>query len=122
MDALERLKWMVVFIITVGTTSICNDKPFNPILGETYQGLINQCPISLEQVSHHPPISSYFYVGRGYKAFGCIEPKIDLGLNVGRGYSDRPHRILYDDGSIIQMNFIRLALHGIMFGDRQIKF
>jgi hypothetical protein len=112
----------MIFVVTTRTTSICGDKPFNPLLGETYQGLINQCPIYLEQISHHPPISSYFFVGRGYKAFGQIEPKIDVGLNVGRGYSDRPHRIIYDDGSIIQLCFIRLALHGIMYGERFIQF
>jgi len=41
-------------------------KPFNPVLGETYQGFIDGCPIYGEQTSHHPPISSLFFVGRGY--------------------------------------------------------
>ena len=122
MDALERLKWIVVFIITVGTTSICCDKPFNPLLGETYQGHINQCPISLEQISHHPPISSYFYVGRGFKLFGSLEPKISLGFNVGRVHFSLPTTIRYDDGSIIHMSNSTIALYGVMFGKPTIKF
>jgi hypothetical protein len=41
-------------------------KPFNPVLGETYQGFIDGCPIYGEQISHHPPISSILFIGRGY--------------------------------------------------------
>ena len=85
---------MVVFIITVSMDLICSNKPFNPILGETYQGHINQCPIYLEQVSHHPPLSSYLYIGRGYRTFGYIEPKIKIGLNHAQILTDRPNRVL----------------------------
>ncbi|CAK94494.1 unnamed protein product (macronuclear) [Paramecium tetraurelia] len=42
-------------------------KPFNPILGETYSGFINGCPIYAEQVSHHPPISNLLIYGKGYR-------------------------------------------------------
>jgi hypothetical protein len=41
----------------------CNpkiSKPFNPILGETYQGIIGGIPIYFEQISHHPPISAFY--------------------------------------------------------------
>jgi hypothetical protein len=46
------------------------DKPFNPILGETYQTIIDGCPVYGEQISHHPPISAVFMKGRGYKIYG----------------------------------------------------
>jgi hypothetical protein len=35
-------------------------KPFNPILGETYQGEIGGIPVFVEQISHHPPISAFY--------------------------------------------------------------
>jgi len=47
-------------------------KPFNPILGETLQLKIDGCPIYLEQVSHHPPVGSYFFQGRKYRLHGQI--------------------------------------------------
>ena len=47
-------------------------KPFNPILGETYQGFIDGCPIYGEQISHHPPISSLLLLGRGYRVSANI--------------------------------------------------
>jgi hypothetical protein len=45
-------------------------KPFNPILGETYNGKIDGCDLCGEQISHHPPVSTVFLKGRGYYAYG----------------------------------------------------
>ena len=67
------------------------EKPFNPILGETYQGTIDGCPIFLEQISHHPPISALYLVGRGFKIYGNVQSKASLGLNCAKGSS--PHKI-----------------------------
>jgi hypothetical protein len=34
-------------------------KPFNPILGETFQAFAGDYVIAAEQTSHHPPITHY---------------------------------------------------------------
>ena len=34
-------------------------KPFNPILGETFQATMGEYEIALEQISHHPPVSAF---------------------------------------------------------------
>ena len=47
-------------------------KPFNPILGETYQAWIDGCPVYFEQISHHPPIAAYLMKGRGYEISGTV--------------------------------------------------
>lgn len=46
------------------------EKPFNPILGETFQCWINGCPAYSEQISHHPPIAALMFKGRGYDISG----------------------------------------------------
>ena len=46
------------------------EKPFNPILGETFQCWINGCPLYAEQISHHPPIGALMFKGRGYEVSG----------------------------------------------------
>lgn len=33
-------------------------KPFNPILGETFQAVIGDYEVGVEQISHHPPITA----------------------------------------------------------------
>jgi len=64
------LKNIAAFGISCNVAYIQMDKPFNPILGETYQVLIDGCPVLGEQTSHHPPISSTFMKGRGYTLYG----------------------------------------------------
>lgn len=56
-------------------------KPFNPILGETFQGKINGLPIYLEQISHHPPISTFLLYGKEYKMVGQYEAHASLHAN-----------------------------------------
>ena len=51
----------IAFLISTFHLSTSQQKPFNPILGETYQAFINGCPLNCEQISHHPAIS-YFNV------------------------------------------------------------
>ncbi len=56
-------------------------KPFNSVLGETYQGVINGSLIYAEQISHHPPITSFYMKGKGYYIHGSLEPTINFQLN-----------------------------------------
>lgn len=70
--ALERVKYSTLLAISIGTVGILMDKPFNPILGETIQLWLDGCPLYVEQISHHPPLSSYYMVGRGYTMHGII--------------------------------------------------
>lgn len=44
-------------------------------------------------------MGSYYFIGNGYKIFGQIEPKISFGINNVKGYSERPNRIIFDDGT-----------------------
>lgn len=92
-DSVERVKYATLLAISVGTLGISMQKPFNPILGETLQTRIDGCPIYLEQISHHPSIGAYLFIGRGFKIHGQIQPKINFGLNNVKGFSDRPNFI-----------------------------
>lgn len=69
---MERLKYCFIFGLTNSLLYVDIEKPFNPILGETYQGFIAGCPVYAEQVSHHPPVTAIYMVGRGYKIYGSI--------------------------------------------------
>ncbi len=84
---------IVCFLLGVSITFFQSDKPFNPVLGETYQGLIDGCPVYAEQISHHPPISSVLFYGRGYKIYGQFEPTVQIGMNKGTGMNKGLHTI-----------------------------
>ena len=59
-DKLEKLKWSTAFVITRFHLTGAQLKPFNPILGETFQCKINDSMFYFEQTSHHPPIFNFY--------------------------------------------------------------
>lgn len=100
-DPLERVKNAVVISVAVGTLGLSVEKPFFPTLGETLQVWIGGCPMYMEQILRYPPTTSYILYGRGYRIQGQVEPKVSIGLNNGKGYSERPSYIIFDDGQTI---------------------
>lgn len=59
-DVIEQAKMVTSFIMGIGVLHLNITKPFNPILGETFQCIIGGIPLSMEQISHHPPISAFY--------------------------------------------------------------
>lgn len=57
-DPIERVKTLITLYIASLQLEPQMLKPFNPILGETFQGVIGSYEIALEQISHHPPITA----------------------------------------------------------------
>jgi hypothetical protein len=56
-----RLSYVIgsVYILYSNTINRIS-KPFNPIMGETYEYFENDLRLVVEQVSHHPPISAFY--------------------------------------------------------------
>jgi hypothetical protein len=67
--ALVTVHMLSSFNLTKGRTK----KPFNPMLGETYELVTEDFRFIAEQVSHHPPISAYMQEGRGYSLKGFLD-------------------------------------------------
>jgi hypothetical protein len=67
-NALKRLAYIGVFAISMNTNlERTNTKPFNPLLGETYELVTDRFSFLSEQVSHHPPITAVYCKGNsGY--------------------------------------------------------
>lgn len=58
-------------------------KPFNPLLGETYELERKEFRIICEQVSHHPPVSAFHADNSTWVFHGSIHPKLKFwGKNV----------------------------------------
>jgi len=53
------------------------NKPFNPLLGETYELETNDYQFLAEQVSHHPPVSAWYCNSErhGYKIWSNFSTK-----------------------------------------------
>lgn len=44
-SSLQKLQAAVLFMISMGTVGLSLAKPFNPVLGETFQASIDGCPV-----------------------------------------------------------------------------
>ena len=75
-DPLERLKHVITFAVSGMHQIATQRKPFNPILGETFEGYWpDGSRIYNEHVSHHPPITCFLVenVDQLYKFYGSYE-------------------------------------------------
>ena len=75
-DPCIRLAYVATWIVsqyafTVGRTM----KPFNPVLGETFELETQDFHLIAEQVSHHPPISAIYCDHPKYQSWGNTEVK-----------------------------------------------
>lgn len=60
-------------------------KPFNPILGETFEFVQDKYIFLSEQVSHHPPITAYNFQGDGFEGEGYSQVKQNFAFGGGSG-------------------------------------
>ena len=101
------------------------EKPFNPILGETFQGMIDGCPVYAEQVSHHPPISSLLMKGRGYTVYGSLEAKVEMSFNSGSGINDGIMNVCFDEKDLKRNKITFFTppgqISGLLYGDRKLS-
>lgn len=99
-------------------------KPFNPILGETFQGVIGDYEIVIEQISHHPPISAFqLWTDKHENApivDGQLAYEASTGLTAITGYKKGVIRIKFQDNDqeIIVHTFPEFEMKGLMKGDR----
>ena len=102
-------------------------KPFNPIIGETFEAYWpDDTKIYAEHISHHPPITSFLVEHQSglYRFHGSFEYTAKLtdfgnsalGKQVGKSY------IEFRDGSKISFEYPFMKIGGLLFGKRTVKF
>jgi len=73
----ERFHYITAFVISTMSINIERlSKPFNPLLGETYELETSDFHYISEQVSHHPPISAFYAKGKQWELSATVQPKI----------------------------------------------
>jgi hypothetical protein len=118
---LERLKLMTAFIIATFTLAVNGTKPFNPILGETFQSKVGDTLYYYEQTSHHPPIFNYYAKNPNYIAWGWNQTEINMSANSAKGDVKGRFSWKTNDGNIYELNLPSFAMSGIMMGNRYLN-
>jgi hypothetical protein len=100
-EALERMKLLVTWYICSLQLEPQMLKPFNPILGETFQGMIGEYEIIVEQISHHPPISAFQLWNNTAKnspvVDGFLAFEASTGISTISGYKHGEIRFYFPD-------------------------
>jgi len=100
-DPLQRFKWISTWQVATLHLEPQMMKPFNPILGETFQGSFGNYEVILEQISHHPPISAF----QIWNASDESAPKVEghfvfeasTGIRKMTGYKGGDMKITFPD-------------------------
>lgn len=86
-DPIMRMQYVAAFAVSSIASNIDRlSKPFNPLLGETYEFVRDDLPFRYisEQVSHHPPVSAFSCEskddGARWKFYGSILPKAKFSV------------------------------------------
>jgi len=107
-DPLEKFKFAITATISCFHSSSHFLKPLNPILGETYESIWEDgSKMYLEQISHHPPVSSYYMVdpNQNYKFYGFSNFGTSAGLNSLKLQNKGKRYMEWKDGTKIVTNF-----------------
>jgi len=124
-DPVERMRLVIVWLLA-GFHQLCAlGKPFNPILGETYQATFPDGSfIYVEQSSHHPPITAWEVHGPKdiYKIYGYGEWGASFGGNSVKGYQKGQMTVAFADGQKITFSLPVALVHGVLWGDRVMEY
>lgn len=78
-DPLKRMSLVVAFVMaSYGVSDDRMWKPFNPLLGETYEVQRQSFRAICEQISHHPPITAFHAEARDIQFYGWFSPSFKL--------------------------------------------
>ena len=121
-DPLRRLA--LIAIHQVSALSICErttSKPFNPILGETYEYVTDDLQYLAEQVSHHPPVTACYCRGKAYSYH--TNQKTNTKFSGKTLYFNQQYRVYVDldeFGERYEIILPPFSAHNLIFGNMYI--
>ncbi|KAK8560843.1 hypothetical protein V6N13_026278 [Hibiscus sabdariffa] len=131
-NSLQRILNVAAFAVSGYASSEGRHcKPFNPLLGETYEAdypdkgvrffsekfhCTHDLPFRLKQVSHHPTLIACHCEGRGWKFWGDSNLRTKFW---GRSIQLDPVGVLtveFDDGEIFQWSKVTTSIYNLILG------
>ncbi|KAG2492188.1 hypothetical protein HYH03_009436 [Edaphochlamys debaryana] len=121
-DPLERMKLVSTWFVAGLHLAFANwRKPFNPILGETWQASLSDgTSMSMEQISHHPPVTAFHMEGPGgsYCFRGLSQPTVSIVVKyygfktVAKGF----RYVEFPDGTRIELHYPQYMVKNVVYG------
>jgi hypothetical protein len=129
-DPVKRLALVIAFSLSGLHQTATALKPFNPILGETYEAEYicenaeENADVYVEQISHHPPVTAFELISRSgdFHYTGHAGYMASIRGNALKGGQTGPHSVKFQDGTAIEYELPLFWLKGIMWGDRIMEY
>ena len=123
-DKFERLKWVTTYLISFLHFSVIQIKPFNPIIGETFQCRVGNIDLYIEQTVNHP-ITLNIYgkeLNGEFIMYGHLIT--DASVHINYLYTSRlgKYFIKFKDGTLFRVIMPPITLNGLSMGDRLFNF
>jgi len=119
-DPVTRLQQVATFAVSaLASNNERMGKPFNPLLGETYQLQQDGFRIVCEQVCHHPPVSAFHAesLTEGFVFHGSIYPKTKFW---GKSVEFQPKGVLTVElpgsGEVYTWHNVACVVHNLIVG------
>jgi len=119
-DSLERLTYISTFAISCYTVAERTGKPFNPLLGETFEFVLEErdnLRFISEQVSHHPPIGACHCETNLWKFWQsqCLKSKF-TGNSLDCSVVGSNNVLIKATGEHFKWEAVKTCVHNIIIG------
>ena len=123
-NQMEKLRWVTTFFISQLYLSPLQTKPFNPIIGETFQTKIGNMNIYCELIVHKPPTCSFYCIddNRTYKFYGYVGTVASTGANSCKATKKGKIILEFKDGFKYRIYYPNIYLNGVTMGTKTFNY
>lgn len=123
LNDLEKFKRVILMSVAGLYISPSQEKPFNPLLGETLQGYWpDGTQAFCEHTVHHPPITNFSILGKGFKLEGHLELVGKFKKNSLFGGFNGKVLVKFDSGQVVSFSYPQFRAGGMIFGSRTVNW
>jgi hypothetical protein len=123
-NRIEKLKWVTIFLISQLHISPIQTKPFNPIIGETFQCRIADLNYYAELTYHKIPTWNFYIIDddKKFKIYGYIQTDASSGVNSCKIIKRGTIKVDFLDGNVYEIFYPRIEVSGLTMGKRTFNF
>ena len=122
-EAAERVKYVMGFLVAAMPHAISQWKPFNPLLGETFQATMQDgTTIECEHTSHHPPITNYYVKSHNYTIYGNLTINGEIHANSINAFNEGWGTVEFKNGEKVKFCLPNLYVWGLVVGSRGCQY
>ena len=121
---MEKLKWVTTFLLSQLYLSALQTKPFNPIIGETFQTKIGSMNVYCELIVNKPPTCSFYCIddNKTYKFYGYVGTVASTGANSCKATKRGKIILEFKDGSKYRIYYPNIYLSGVNVGNKLFNY